>query len=214
MRVYIEHPNHQYKDLFESLGFTVVSDVGSANLVCFTGGEDVTPDMYGDKKHPYTGNNVHRDEREKRLFEHCLASNLPMVGICRGGQFLNVMSGGRMYQHITGHGGDHELTDLFTGEVVRVSSTHHQMMMPSAEGTLIATSTTLLSNREWYDHQIFRKDTSKEGVEVVYYAHTKCLSFQPHPEFPGEQYEAMRRWFNGLLGRYLNVVATPVACVC
>jgi gamma-glutamyl-gamma-aminobutyrate hydrolase PuuD len=84
MQVFIEHGNNQYRELFLSLGFGIASTVATANLVCFTGGSDVTPDMYGDKQHKYTGNDVYRDEKEKRLFEYCLNAGLPMVGICRG----------------------------------------------------------------------------------------------------------------------------------
>lgn len=211
MYVYIEHGNAQYNALFREIGFSLTSDPGAAQLVCFTGGADVTPDMYGDKQHKYTGNDVWRDEKEKRLFEFCIQNSVPMVGICRGGQFLNVMSGGRMYQDVTGHCGDHEIVDIHTGETVVVSSTHHQMMMPSAEGTLIATSINIMSNREWFDNQIFRKDVSKEGVEVVYYKQTNCLCFQPHPEFGDARYAGMRRYFLGLLERYLSVQATPLA---
>ncbi len=119
-----------------------------------------------------------------------------------------------MYQDVSGHGGDHELIDLITGETVLVSSTHHQMMMPSEEGTLIATSTGISSHREWYDHEVFRKDVSKEGVEVVFYKHTQALCFQPHPEFTNDRYEGMRRYFQGLLSRYLGQEAPLLACSC
>lgn len=204
-RVYIEHASGAYNSLFQSLGFEVCHDVGSADLVCFTGGADVTPDMYGDKKHPHTGNDVYRDEKEKRLFQHCLDASLPMVGICRGGQFLNVMSGGRMFQHVSGHCNSHEIVDLITGETVYVSSTHHQMIMPSEEAIIIATSININSERQWYDNQIFRKDVSNEGIEVVFYPHTRSLCFQPHPEFNAPEYEGMKRYFASLFDRYLGV---------
>lgn len=204
-RVYIELGNHQYSEMFRALGFEIVNEVDKADLVCFTGGADVTPDLYGDKKHKYTGNDVYRDEKEKRLFEHCFNVSIPMVGICRGGQFLNVMSGGRMYQDVTGHTAPHEIVDLTTGETIYVSSTHHQMIMPSEQAIIVATSINVNSERQWYDNQIFRKDVSNEGIEVVYYSHTRCLCFQPHPEFNSPAYDGMKRYFVEVLNRYLGV---------
>ncbi len=202
MKIYIVNGNGDYNRLFLSLGFAITNDLNEADIVCFTGGEDVTPSLYGDAKHPYTGNNVYRDTKESNIFEECLTNNVPMVGICRGAQFLNVMSGGRMYQHVEKHCGNHVITDLQTGETVLVSSTHHQMMMPSPEGLLVASS-ALGGSREWYEGEIFKKDVSKEDIEVVYYEHTKCLCTQFHPEFESEEYAGMKEYFKGLLSRFL-----------
>jgi len=66
--------------------------------VVFTGGADVSPFMYGEKKLSVTCNDEHRDEQEKLFFERY--TKVPKVGICRGGQFLNVMNGGKMWQHV------------------------------------------------------------------------------------------------------------------
>lgn len=201
-KVYIEDGSSSYVAMFQQLGFAITKDLGQANLVCFTGGADVTPDLYGDKKHPLTGNDVYRDEKEKRLFLDCIEHGIPMVGICRGGQFLNVMSGGRMYQHVTDHTRSHSITDTRTGETVYVSSTHHQMIMPSPRAIVVAT-TVVGSNREWYDGEILRKDISDTDFEVVWYEDTKCLCFQPHPEFLYPEYEGMLRYFGGLLKEFV-----------
>lgn len=202
--VYIEHTSAAYGALFRSLGFNVTSVFAEADLVCFTGGEDVSPELYGDVKHPYTHNNAYRDEKESKIFKACKELGIPMVGICRGGQFLNVMSGGRMYQHVDRHGGDHEIIDSETGETILVSSTHHQMMMMGSEGHLVASS-NLLGKREWYDNEVFKRDVSDIDIEVVYYHNTKCLCFQPHPEFTDERYTRMRSYFHECIQQYLEV---------
>lgn len=209
--VYIHNGDDQYHDLFANAGFQVVNKLALAELVCFTGGEDVTPAIYGDKSHPYTHNNPFRDEEEANVFKDCMARSIPMVGICRGSQFLNVMSGGRMYQHVEGHGRSHNITDLETGEVIYVSSTHHQMQMPSEQAIIIATSIDVTGERQWYDGQIFHKDVCSEGIEVVYYPHTNCLCFQPHPEFSGAAFESMKNYFFSLCERLLGVEAGVVA---
>jgi gamma-glutamyl-gamma-aminobutyrate hydrolase PuuD len=210
-KVYIEYGNPQYRALFEQFGFSVVFSPEASDLVVFTGGSDVSPALYGDKQHPTTGNDPHRDMREKALFDFCVKNNLPMVGICRGGQFLNVMNGGRMYQDVTGHTMSHDLVDLITGEVVYVSSTHHQMMLPGDDSSLVAVSQNVDSYREWYEGTIFKRDQTEKGIEVVYYEKTNSLCFQPHPEFSGMP--AMRKYFDSLLARYTFAYVDSAAYV-
>jgi GMP synthase-like glutamine amidotransferase len=202
-KIYIVNGSAAYNHLFLSMEMVLTADLNDADMVAFTGGEDVTPSLYGDAKHPYTGNNVYRDTKEAQIFEQCLVNNTPCAGICRGAQFLNVMSGGRMYQHVEKHVGSHTITDLESGETIYVSSTHHQMMMPSPRGLLVASS-TLGGAREWYDGEIFKKDVSNEDIEVVFYEHTKCLCFQPHPEFHAAEYAGMRDYFSRCVGKYLK----------
>lgn len=206
--VYIVNGDAQYGRLFTDLGYTVCQSMLSeqlqpVNLVVFTGGEDVTPDLYGHEHHTYTYNNVVRDANEKALFDKALLYSIPMVGICRGGQFLNVMSGGEMYQDVTKHTCSHEITDVLTGEVVYVTSTHHQMMKPSSKALLVASS-ALGGDREWWNGEIFRREVSEQDIEVVYYEHTNSLCFQPHPEFYGAEYEGMKRYFKSLLERFYS----------
>lgn len=203
-KVEIVNGSPAYRNLFIRMGFDVVDGSGGKpDLICFTGGADVTSSLYGDKSHPFTGSDLYRDKWEKEIYIQALADGIPMVGICRGGQFLNVMSGGRMYQHVDKHVGDHYLIDRKTGESIMVSSTHHQMMMPTDEAVLIASS-ILHGAREWYDGQIARRDISDEDIEVVYYPVTKCLCFQPHPEFTGPQYVRMANYFAGLVEKLLG----------
>lgn len=202
--VFIEHGNHQYQMLFIKMGLTVVNDPDDADIICFTGGSDVSAHMYHDKAHPYTASNAYRDAKEERLFLDSRAQDKPCIGICRGAQFLNVMSGGRMYQHVEKHIGAHYITDHETGEVVYVSSTHHQMIMPGPGAQVVATS-NLKGKREWYDGEVARRDTADEDYEVVFYPDTKSLCFQPHPEFTDPSYEGMFEYFRSLLTRFIGV---------
>src|SRR5438309_1359385 len=63
----------------------------------------------------------------------------PMAGICRGSQFLNVMAGGRLCQHLDGHGSWHDM-ETSDGRSFEVSSTHHQMMLPPEGAKVIGWS--------------------------------------------------------------------------
>lgn len=200
-KVFIVGGGYDYAIMFDQLGYAPASSLEKADLVCFTGGADVSPGIYGDAAHPQTGNDPFRDQKEAHVFAECSFLGIPMVGICRGGQFLNVMSGGRMYQHVTAHCGNHTITDLRTGEELLVSSTHHQMIMPAPDALLVATA-GILSIREWYDGVNHMKDVSDVGIEVVYYEEFKALCFQPHPEFKG--YPEMRKYFGNLLNEFCN----------
>lgn len=200
--VYIVDGSMAYRNLFESMGFQITKLVGSASLICFTGGEDVSPILYGAQAHNRTFYNVERDEYELGVFEQARRADIPMVGICRGGQFLNCASGGAMYQDVTGHTQEHWITDVSTGQEVWVSSTHHQMIKPSKKGLLVAFS-TIPSTREWFEGNIFKRDESNTGNEVVWYEHTKSLCFQPHPEFNAPHHQQMREYFSSLLSRFI-----------
>lgn len=203
-KVFIINGSSQYNALFNDLGFSLTSNLKEADLVCFTGGADVSPELYGAAEHALTMTHKARDVQEKLVFDNARELGIPMVGICRGAQFLNVMSGGAMYQHVTKHTRSHHIVDNITGESVYVSSTHHQMMKPSEDGLLVASS-NLGGEREWYEGEVFKRDISKEDNEVVFYAKTKALCFQPHPEFEAPEFYAMREYFRSLLTRYLDL---------
>ncbi len=68
------------------------------------GGPDVEPVRYGAEREPRTGPPAReRDAWELALIEAALAAGVPLLGICRGMQLLNVALGGTLVQHIDGH---------------------------------------------------------------------------------------------------------------
>jgi len=65
------------------------------------GGNDVDPSRYGAEPHPETkGTLPERDDFELALARGALARRLPVLGICRGMQILNVARGGTLSQHL------------------------------------------------------------------------------------------------------------------
>ncbi len=69
--------------------------------VLFAGGEDVDPAFYGEeKKYDSVKVNRTRDEFEQRLLHAALDRRLPILGICRGAQLINVDFGGTLYQDL------------------------------------------------------------------------------------------------------------------
>ncbi|SOD87829.1 gamma-glutamyl-gamma-aminobutyrate hydrolase family protein [Streptomyces sp. Ag109_G2-15] len=68
------------------------------------GGPDVDPSRYGAERSPRTGPPApERDVWELALIEAALAAGVPVLGICRGMQLLNVALGGTLVQHMDGH---------------------------------------------------------------------------------------------------------------
>ena len=153
------------------------------SLVLFTGGADVGPELYGDTspKH-YCADSPERDVFESKIFHHARKFGIRMTGICRGSQFINVMSGGRMLHHITGHGGDHTFGCHLTEDVIVVTSTHHQMCIPGKGGHVVGWSAQRRSRLYlgWADEA---EDYTGPEVEAILYPDTLCFGVQYHPEF-------------------------------
>lgn len=194
--------------MFANNGFTVVDDITEADLVCFTGGEDVHPSYYGEESvASYT--NINRDKYEIGILEKCKELDIPMVGICRGGQFLNVMAGGKMWQDVDNHGigGTHGVMIHLEGEdekTIQCSSTHHQMMRVGPDSELIGiampTRSTYKTNAEGTVNKL--DEDMGVDVEIVYHPKIQALSFQPHPEFFQPDHECQVLFFS-LINKYL-----------
>ena len=66
-----------------------------------TGGKDVDPSTYGEEKLPVCGvTEISRDRYDLKIIEKALERDIPILGICRGSQILNVAFGGTIYQDI------------------------------------------------------------------------------------------------------------------
>ncbi len=73
----------------------------------FTGGHDINPAMYGEKPIPACGLwNEKRDRLEKELFDAAYEKDIPLLGICRGIQLVNVAMGGTLYQDLPSQHGE------------------------------------------------------------------------------------------------------------
>jgi putative glutamine amidotransferase len=68
-----------------------------------TGGADMDPARYDASPEGAAGMEPDRDALEAEAWEAAEASGVPVLGICRGMQAMNVFSGGRLLQHVEGH---------------------------------------------------------------------------------------------------------------
>ena len=184
-------------EMFTRQGYSVVDTIAQADIICFTGGADVNPELYDEQALPLTSFNEERDYVDTQYYHE--SGYKFKIGICRGGQFLNVMNGGKMWQHVDNHTKPHYLTDLKTREQILVSSTHHQMMIPNDRGIVIAVAQEATSKAK---HRMKLRNTSNDpDVEVVMYEDTNSLCFQPHPEFSVEDdvYQECCNYFFNLI---------------
>jgi putative glutamine amidotransferase len=130
------------------------------------GGNDIDPRAYGATPHPETNNTVPaRDQAELALTRRAVERDLPVLGICRGMQLLNVALGGTLLQHLpdeVGHGrhrinpgsfdgSEHDVrlqpesrAALAAGEEVHsTKSHHHQAIDRPGNGLAITGASTL-----------------------------------------------------------------------
>lgn len=168
-----------------------------ADCIVFTGGSDVDPSLYGESKTTKVlVTDLDRDHKEMAVFKYAVSHGIPMIGICRGAQFLNVMNGGKLVQHANGHSVDHKIriptsVDYPVKEFV-VTSTHHQLIVPNIERGHqllgytegIATHLEGVPFKEYtkYSKKYSAGETIAKEAEVLWYETTGSLCVQYHPE--------------------------------
>ncbi|GHF40002.1 gamma-glutamyl-gamma-aminobutyrate hydrolase [Streptomyces mashuensis] len=151
------------------------------------GGDDLDPALYGAPPHPRTGRPVpERDRWELALLAAALDQRVPVLGVCRGMQLMNVHAGGTLVQHlpdVVGHDGHNPKAGTFTDHTVTpvpgsltarllgphprpVATHHHQAVDRLGEGLRVSAHA---------------EDGTAEALEYV--AHDGfALGIQWHPE--------------------------------
>jgi putative glutamine amidotransferase len=164
------------------------------------GGWDVDPSFYGEKPDEKVGPiDRELDETELRLFRQAREHKIPVLGICRGQQVINVAMGGSLVQHLEDHdvralGRSHlahtidvdpssELGRAAGEHKIRVNSLHHQAvravgpgLRPTAHG----------------------EDGTVEGLES---ADGLIVAVQCHPEELAADLPWARKLFEGFVAR-------------
>ncbi len=153
--------------------------IARIDKLILTGGQNVSPELYAEEKTIESEDYFFaRDVWEKALIEEAIRQHKPILGICRGLQLYNVVTGGTLYQAIADHANSplalsHEITTRTGSQLNKiygpnqlVNSVHHQGIKDLADH-LIVTATS--------------HDGVIEGVEST--SGPAFIGVQWHPEF-------------------------------
>lgn len=206
-KIYVVGGANHYAQRIENHELT--DDLSAADIVMFTGGEDVDPSLYGCTKHRTTYSNIARDLYEKEIFGQ-ISENQLVIGFCRGSQFLAVMNGGLLVQNCTNHTIRHTHRITNGDKIFDITSTHHQMQypynLPKEDYTVLYTC---------YGHRSDCYDGDKIGIDaiflygepeiVLYHKKNmpKCLAIQGHPETMSQDSPANIE-INAIINNLLN----------
>jgi len=171
------------------------------------GGTDINPLLYGENPKFGLGNvNPMRDEWELELLTYFIEKrNIPVFGICRGHQLINIYFGGTLYQNLekdkpegqlhwltkypSGYPGQEidiqeksKIYDIYQKEKIRVNSLHNQGIKKLGKG-LIATAHSKDQIIEALEHE------SKPWIVGVQY----------HPELMTKEYNEQRKLFEAFI---------------
>lgn len=198
-------------ELMAEAGYERASSVEDADVVVFIGGVDVDPKLYNQQAIRQTQTpSVFRDKFETEVYKKCIEQKKVMFGICRGAQFLHVMNGGELWQHVEGHAGpDHIIYDTEEDVFVEATSLHHQMLALNADIDVLAVTKDQVS-------QVFHSadmiiDLGREGansdveleIEAGSYLNTRCFFVQGHPEIGSPEY---RTWTMTKLREFMQEI--------
>lgn len=170
--------------MFQYCGWDVVNSPENADLIQFTGGADIEANLYFRPRHRTMYYSEGRTAKELSAFTIGKTKKIPMAGICRGAQLLNVLLGGSMWQHVDGHGNSHTCLNLRDNSLVRVTSCHHQCMIPAPGAEVI-----LVSNKSSVHHRMLSDGTEEilknkdVPSQVEAWIKGNILGWQGHPEW-------------------------------
>ena len=156
--------------------------VAKLDVLVMTGGEDFDPALYGEKRSPELGTvNAPRDDFDIRLLNAARRRRLPVVGICRGCQLINIAFGGSLWQ---------DLPSEYPAEGVQHRNVYHRIAVePDSRLAGVLGTTNIVVNS--MHHQAVKRlakgfkvvARSPEGVvEAIEGTDYPAIGFQFHPE--------------------------------
>lgn len=170
----------------KSVDLKNVDSLKGIDAVLLWGGEDISPMLYAEERYINSGPEwpSSRDLFELELCREAHKAGKPIIGVCRGAQFICVFAGGKLIQHVSGHSTGH-MINTYDKQRFHVTSSHHQMLYPfDVQHEMLATSEDKLSS---VYKGIPNEKEFKEGElpepEVVYFPEVNGFAIQCHPEW-------------------------------
>jgi len=207
--------NHNYVEFLGKFGIIpilipaatesaeVFTDQLDIEGLILTGGNDVSPSLYGGGSYPGCTASQLRDRLEQKLLTMAVESQWPVLGICRGLQFINVYWGGRL------------VTDLrrCTGNVINHAGNPHRIQIIDSriEYSLGVSGYAVNSFHNQgvrYDDlapclEVFAVSDGDKLVEGIIHPKLPILGIQWHPERPGSSFEMDCKLVGCLLSKEL-----------
>lgn len=164
-----------------------------ADGIILTGGEDINPLMYNDTINLKVCGRINfsRDTLEKKLFDFAFKNKIPLVGVCRGMQMMNVASGGSLYGDIP--------TEIGTTVIHRNNGeVYHEIAIEDTSSLIFPLGEDTFLVNSWH-HQGLKEISSKlrviarsydglpEAVVMNKSDHPYMVAVQFHPERLGEE---------------------------
>ncbi len=160
-----------------------VSELEHVDGLIIGGGDDIGPDLYGGKLGISAKLDPERDALERRLAEAALEQNIPVLGICRGSQMLNVALGGTLDQDAwTTYGPDRKITTILPKREVCVESETHLSLISGEKPMKVNALHTQAVDRLGQGLRISARDTGGMVQAIERVQDPFALGVQWHPE--------------------------------
>ena len=188
------HSVFPFDAIFDNAVDATVHGFKNVDAFLLWGGTDIHPSYYGASAHRLNQAPTlpsQRDVWEWQAMKHCKANNIPIIGVCRGAQFMCAFAGGKLIQHVSGHtNGGHDVV-MTDGDTFHVTSAHHQMLdLQGTKHELLGWAPHNLSAvyyGEKSETPMHVLDSMRTGVfrepEMVFFPEFKGLAIQGHPEW-------------------------------
>ena len=185
------------------------SDILSCDGLLLPGGGDITPAFFGEHVNGSRNIDTRLDILQLDALEHALRKSIPILGICKGMQIINVAFGGNIIQHLQTadfhqyQNGDQYHDTTFSPNSVLyhlygtkgcVNSAHHQAIHYSGQNLVpiqwccldhcveaIAHETLPILGVQWHPERLDASKTSLSGLPLLRHFLQLCAEASPSP---------------------------------